>query len=117
VANVSDLVGLTMASVQASGDEMLFEAVGGRSFRLYHNQDCCESVAIEEIHGDLSDLVGVPILSAEESTNEDNPPKHAESWLWTFYRFTTINGSVTVRWLGESNGYYSERVDFAEVGA
>lgn len=72
-----------------------------------------------QIHGDIGDLVGVPLLRAEESTNRDDPPASEygppDSWTWTFYRFTTIKGSVQIRWLGTSNGYYSEGVDLEEL--
>ena len=33
--------------------------------RFYHEQECCEDVSIEEIHGDLNDLVGQEIVQAE----------------------------------------------------
>jgi hypothetical protein len=39
-----------------------------------------------------------------------------ESYTWTFYRFGTRRGSVTVRWLGHSNGYYSEGVSVEIMG-
>lgn len=32
-----------------------------------------------------------------------------------FYKFSTIKGSVTVRWCGTSNGYYSTRVKFKKI--
>jgi hypothetical protein len=102
-------------------DTLDFYATDGSHYLLYHSQDCCESVLIEDICGDLNDIVGTPILIAYESADTDvfttNPEaeKGAESFTWTFYRISTIKGSVVIRWYGESNGYYSESVDFVRV--
>lgn len=79
-----------------------------------HDQDCCEYVFIEDVDGDLQDLIGVPLLMCEEVSNydyDDGKNEERDSYTWTFYKFATIKGYVTVRWLGESNGYYSESVD------
>ena len=84
-------------------------------------QDCCESVYIEDIVGDLDDLVGTPLLLVEEVSNYDGESKYedgeySESETWTYYRFRTMKGSVDIRWYGTSNGYYSESVDIKIVG-
>lgn len=96
------------------GDELVFVRDDGKVFRFYHSYYCCESVTIEDICGDLKDLVGSPLLIAEECDYAPPEPTGAESETWTFYKFSTIRGSVTVRWYGTSNGYYSEGVDFEE---
>lgn len=114
-----ELLGKTLSKVEnIDNKEIIFTLIDGDQYRLYHSQDCCESVYIEDIEGNLEDLVGNPLLQVEESTNsEDNKPsEYADSWTWTFYKLATIKGYVTIRWLGESNGYYSESVDFCKVG-
>jgi hypothetical protein len=111
----STLVGKVLARVTETRTTLDFVDTDGKTYLLYHDPDCCESVQIEDVAGNLDDLIGTPILDATESTNRDNPPEGSESHTWTFYRLTTIKGTVVIRWLGESNGYYSEGVDFVET--
>lgn len=120
---LKELLGKTMAGVEGSkgGEEVIFTATDGRKYKLYHSQDCCESVIVEDICGELSDLVGSPITQADEETNSEKDPDgykrsySAESMTWTFYRLATAKGQVVIRWLGESNGYYSESVSLVEL--
>jgi hypothetical protein len=104
-------------------DRIYFEDADGNEYMLHHRSDCCEDVRVEDVIGDLDDLVGAPILMAEEVTYEcedppDVPAKDGErdSFTWTFYKLATLKGYVTIRFYGESNGYYSEAVDFDRVG-
>lgn len=113
--------GLTLARAERKGcgnddDSIEFETTDGRTFRMWHNQNCCEDVTIRDIEGDLSDLVGAPLLMAEEAFREATSEECGESGTWTFYKFGTSKGYVTITWLGTSNGYYSESVSFMEVG-
>ena len=118
--DLSVLVGKTLVRAErgmwSNGDEVVFVTNTGEFYTMRHEQDCCESVDIEDICGDLADLVGSPIIMAEESCNSTDPPREddqKESYTWTFYKFATAKGYVTIRWLGFSNGYYSESVKFA----
>lgn len=108
--SISAMIGETFESITKNEYEILFN---GREdvFKMYHEQDCCERVWLEEIIGDLDDLVGAPIITAEEVTNQGDTPDGKDFCTWTFYNFATIKGYVTLRWCGTSNGYYSERVD------
>ena len=116
INELSSMIGHTMVSVSGDtgADEMVFTSRTGKTFKFVHYQNCCENVRIEDIVGDLTDLVGSPIILAEEVSNEDAPVQPTDEGSWTFYRFATGNGLVSVRWLGTSNGYYSEGVDFEE---
>lgn len=112
--SVDVLLGKTLKSIDKYGEEeLLFNTVADGTYKMFHDQDCCESVEIEEIIGDLNDLVGSPITMAEEVTNEGESEWGTQTW--TFYKFATNKGYVTIRWLGESNGYYSESVDFIKL--
>lgn len=134
---LSELVLKTLKEVTSDGSEVVFTCDNGDVYKLYHAQDCCESVSVDDITGDLQDLVGSPILKAEEVSNEpfenefdgkftrkneygsfvDSEGNYApDSYTWTFYKFATAKGYVDIRFFGESNGYYSESVTFIKVG-
>jgi hypothetical protein len=123
----NSLLGKTLIKIESDDDEIKFYTFT-HVYTLTHDQDCCESVKVESITGDLEDLIGNPITLAEEASNSwhasdeakvmhalmPNEPlsRHDESWTWTFYKLATIKGYVDIRWYGCSNGYYSESVSF-----
>lgn len=116
------LVGLVLTKVERFGDERIeFESADGRVFIMHHYQNCCECVEIEDIVGDLQDLIGESILLAEAVDGETaqpagwQPGEYDDSFTWTFYKLATRKGYVDIRWFGSSNGYYSEAVDFVEL--
>lgn len=117
VTKFSDILGHCITHIERNHDELKLYLGDTVYVHMYHQQDCCEDVFIEDICGDLDDLVGSPLLQAEEVTNHDSGPlnEYDESYTWTFYKFATVNGSVTIRWYGSSNGYYSEYVDVRVV--
>lgn len=113
------MIGRTMPVVRydAKHDVLRFEATDGYVCEFYYKQDCCEDVLIEDIVGDLADLRDAPLVQAECTGQQSVPSEKRlvdETGTWTFYKFATAKGSVTVRWGGYSNGYYSEAVDFRE---
>jgi hypothetical protein len=90
-------------------------------FKFYHEQSCCESVWLEDICGDLTDLKGEVLLTAEVVSNyEDDPPSNPDygvddSYTWTYYKLGSIKGTVTLRFFGTSNGYYSESISISFI--
>lgn len=98
---------------QTQTDTVLFYNTRGPVFVLAHRQACCETCEIVDICGDLSNLENSPLLRAEarQQLSEDNP----ETGTWTFFEFATIKGSVTITFLGESNGWYNEDADVLQI--
>ncbi len=125
IKNFSELLGHTITDMSVSSDkEIITYVVDGKAYYQYHEQDCCESVQLEEVVGEFSEIIGFPILLAEEVFSHEPPTSKEESWeeeeennydgddsqTWTFYKLVTVRGYVTMRWYGTSNGYYSETV-------
>ena len=92
---ISKLLGKTIVKINNTIDEIHIACEDGSEFRMYHSQNCCESVYVERIDGNLNDLLNTPILQAEEKTNDnDDSSKGDECFLWTFYTLATIRGYV-----------------------
>lgn len=107
---IQELIGKTMREIVAQSNELILTGEDGVRYRFYHDQDCCETVEINDINGDIQSLVGSPITLAEVATKKGDSDDNIDSSTWTFYRFATAKGYVDVRWFGTSNGYYSESV-------
>ena len=134
----SELKGKTLISINVYGSESIeFKCSDGSKYRMFHDQECCESVTISDIVGDINDLLNSEILLAEERSNgedvncllgnflgsetffveeeSNNESDDFGSITWTFYVLATINGYVNITWQGSSNGYYSEEVNFEQL--
>lgn len=116
---LSSLVGevLTYIDTDEKNDEIMLTTASGRKIKIYHDQDCCESVRIEDTQGNWHDLVGKVIVEASEDVKPqgDPPPEYPDSWTRTTLTFRVDGATVISRWIGESNGYYSESVDIEDV--
>lgn len=118
---ISVLKGKTITDIEGlekDGDEVYIKTSDGCVYKMFHFQECCESVWIEDVCGDVEDLIGSPILVAEGCSNAEDLgelPNSDYSHTWTFYKLATAKGYVDIRWYGTSNGYYSESVDFKQL--
>jgi len=118
--DAASFLGKTFTAIEQMGsDRIEFTASDGKRYVMLHQQDCCESVNIEQITGDLASLIGMPLTVARESCNEDFPDgfksEDHESVTATTYFFETTKTKVRIRWIGSSNGYYSESVQIEEL--
>ena len=117
-ADFSELIGKIISGIVMTDDDgydtIVFKTECGETYYMFHDQDCCENVHIEDVvGGELNDLIGEKILLAEEASNDEGPLDDWDcSYTWTFYKISTNKVSLTIRWYGTSNGYYSESVDF-----
>jgi hypothetical protein len=89
------------------------------TYKLYHEQDCCESVFVENVIGDEKDILNEEIIFAEEDAGANDPDCYGDNYndshTWTKYVLKTKNASLEFWFLGESNGYYNENVSIEKI--
>lgn len=114
---LKEFIGKTLKSVNVVNNEyntkIIFEFEEGQKYEMYHQQYCCEDVYIEDIIGNIANLIGRELIMAEEI--QEFGEMEDGTFTWTFYKFATELGYATIRWYGESNGYYSESVDIERI--
>lgn len=111
--DILEFVDKTPVEIVNGGDKLRFRMSDGSEYVMMHQQDCCENVSIEDISGDLNDLLNHPITVAEERSNFKET-EYGDA-RWTFYELQGSRGYATIRWYGTSNGYYGTSVSILRV--
>ena len=107
---IEQLKGMTItAVVYKETNESLLIHLNTHVLEMTHHQECCESVYLADVVGSFEDLIGYPLLEVSESIVDIATEDYSSTA--SYYNFRTIKASVQLRWVGESNGYYSETVD------
>ena len=101
--------------IDVSGDSIMITLEDGTKYYFDHQQDCCENVSIYYWKGNYHDLFGKKLLYID-SDNDDFIDETKDIYLdysntCTTIKFVTDENTVISRWIGSSNGYYSESVD------
>jgi len=117
--NFKVLKGLTLQTtkgIKKGEGEVVLATECGKGFRMFNGElerGHGLSAYVEDVVGDIADIIGSPILLAEEVSGGDDVQDSRGTW--TFYKLSTIKGSVTLRWYVDGGGYYGEHVDFEEI--
>ena len=108
--NFEQLTGMTItAVVYKETDESLLIHLNTHVLEMIHHQDCCETVYLADVVGSFEDLIGYPLLEVSESIVDIESEDYSSTA--SYYNFRTVKASVQLRWVGESNGSYSETVE------
>ena len=110
----SDLLNSVVTNIDLDNDRVRIELENGSAFIMEHDQECCESVYITDGKNEMRELVGYKIVDATCEVSEGE--SEYGSATKTDFTFKTDEKTVVLRWFGESNGYYSESVDFYREG-
>jgi hypothetical protein len=114
---IESLVGETLTYIDIDDDEgkIMLTTESGRQFMIHHYQDCCEVVRMESTEGDWDALIGKVIEIATHEEEEGPERQYSDHVTETTLTFKVDGATIISRWIGESNGYYSESVDIEEL--
>lgn len=108
--DISEFIGKIFTKIE---DNSIFYTAE-KQYEMYHSQDCCESVDLQEIIGDISDIIFEEIINAYITDEEGENPEYAsEAQEWTNFHIASAKGEVVFRWFGSSNGYYGTGVSIS----
>lgn len=98
--------------VDENENEILLTFEDGTKLLFYHDQECCESVSLVSIDGDIKKLKGMVLKNIEF----DSAYTATDYGICgkTQIVFKTDNETIVTKWIGESNGYYSVGVNTKE---
>lgn len=111
LTKIKDLIILNIEGLEKYSPEVILKLSNGNELVFYHEQDCCESVSLEDFEISSKSLIGSKILDIELRSDRKNSYDGSETWC--FYNVKTTQGDLWLRFHGSSNGYYSEWVDLA----
>jgi len=110
---------LHVDGLRVDSECVVFFLSDGSILQIAYHHDCCASCSILDMDCEDSDFINQKILSLEIVESEDPPPGDytPDSYTWSFVKFSTTKGHFTMRWYGESNGYYSESPTIQAIDA
>jgi len=113
--DLDDLAGEILRAIDVDEDnnQILLTTESGREILLHHCQSCCEKVRILDTEGEWRQLLGKPLLDATHHEQQADTARGSETR--TALTFCVDGATVISRWIGKSNGYYSESVHIREL--
>ena len=112
---------IEIVGAEEDSECILFKLSDNSVYAMTPQIRCSEEVLVDDICGNIDDLIGLPITLARVDHDEDvcddiDDDDYGDHYTWTFYQLATTKGYVTIKWYGESNGYYSEEAPLFYIG-
>lgn len=109
-----NILGAKVLSINYADSELKITTDKG-VFCMFHSEDCCENVWLEEGLDEIHGLIGKTILSFEERSYTQSEPDEDEYYSsWHLYTVTHTGGYLDLCWRGHGKVYYSHSVRFIQ---